>query len=239
MQLTFEQIVKQRRSMRIYNQEIEYDKEIVKKSLELAILSPNSSNMQLWEFCRITSPEAKKEIAHYCFDQSAAATASELVVFVSRPDKYKKSIKFNLNLINDKKSFETPKSRERRTSYYEKVMPLFYMPDFLNIVGTLKKIFVSIVGLKRPMVREVSSHDKKVTINKSVALAAQTFMLAVKSYGYDTCPMEGFDSKRVKKYLKLPKAAQINMIVSVGKGTEQGIFYPQTRYDYNEIVKEF
>ena len=239
MHITFEQIVKQRRSMRVYNQEIEYDKEIVKKSLELAILSPSSSNMQLWEFCRITSPDAKKKIAHYCLDQSTATTASELVVVVARPDKYKKSIQFNLNLINDKDSFETPKSKEKRTLYYKKAMPLFYMPDFLNIAGVLKKIFVNIIGLKRPMVREVSAVNKQVTIHKSVALAAQTFMLAVKSYGYDTCPMEGFDSKRVKKYLKLPKGAQINMIISVGKGTDEGIFYPQRRYAYDEIVNEY
>ena len=28
--------------------------------------------------------------------------------------------------------------------------------------------------------------------------------LSMVAYGYDTCPMEGFDSLRVKKVLKLP-----------------------------------
>jgi nitroreductase len=235
---TFERIVKQRRSMRIYDQQTEYDKDIVRKSLELAILSPNSSNMQLWEFIRVTSPEAKKKIAHFCLNQSAAVSASEMVIFVARPDKYKQSIQFNLDLIHDKSNFESEKSKTRRTKYYKTSMPLFYMKDFMNIAGLLKKAFVTITGIKHPVVRAVSSYDKKVTIHKSVALAAQTFMLAVKSYGYDTCPMEGFDSLRIKKYLQLPRAAQINMIISVGKGTEEGIFYPQSRYKYDEIVKE-
>jgi nitroreductase len=87
------------------------------------------------------------------------------------------------------------------------------------------------------MVREVTSVSKKVTIHKSVGLAAQTFMLSAKAEGYDTCPMEGFDSKRVKKYLKLPKQAEINMVIAVGKGKESGIFYPRKRFSYNEVVK--
>jgi len=238
LQTPFEEVVRLRRSIRVYDQFEEYDANVVKKSLELALLSPNSSNMQLWEFYRITSPEAKLKMAYFCLDQSAAKTARELVVFVARPDKYKKSIQFNLDLVNDKNSFEKEKIRERRRTYYSKAMPLFYTPDFLFILSLLKKLFVTIVGFKKPMVREVTSINKKVTIHKSVGLAAQTFMLAVKSYGYDTCPMEGYDSKRIKKFLKLPRAAEINMVISVGKGTSDGIFYPQARYTYNEVVKE-
>jgi nitroreductase len=235
--LSFEQIVRTRRSMRKYDADEMYDEEVVKKSLELAILSPNSSNMQLWEFYRVITPSVKNKIAHYCLDQSTAKTANELVVFVARPDYVKRSLKFNLDLINDKNSFEKESHRKRRKEYYSKLMPVFYSNDFLFILSLLKKIYVTITGIKKPTVREVSAIDKKVTIHKSVALAAQTFMLAVKSYGYDTCAMEGFDSKRIKKQLNLPKKAEINMVISIGKGTKDGIWYPQKRFDYNTVVK--
>ncbi len=234
----FDKVVRERRSVRIYDKTHNYDKSIVERSIERAILSPNSSNMQLWEFYRITNKESKSKIAHFCLDQLAASTANELVVFVARPDKYKQSIKFNLDLINSDKSFEKESRRKKRTLYYSKVMPLFYTFDFLFILSILKKLFVSIVGLKKPVVREVTSINKKVTIHKSIALAAQTFMLSVKAEGYDTCPLEGFDSKRVKKYLKLPRKAEINMIISVGKAAEDGIWYPQKRYAYSDVVKE-
>ena len=237
-QTPFEQLVHSRRSMRKYDETEKYNPEIVKKSLELAILSPNSSNMQLWEFYRVTSTEAKAKIAHYCLDQNTAKTAGELVVFVARPDNVKRSLKHNLDLVNDKESFEKESHRERRRAYYEKMMPIFYTRDFMFILSLLKKLYVTIVGIKQPTVREVTVIDKKVTIHKSIALAAQTFMLAVKSYGYDTCPMEGVDSKRIKKYLNLPKQAQINMVISVGKGLDEGIWYPQKRYDYDVVVKE-
>jgi nitroreductase len=34
-------------------------------------------------------------------------------------------------------------------------------------------------------------------------------MLAMSNEGYDTCPMEGFDSRRVKKILNLPFGAEV------------------------------
>jgi nitroreductase len=48
--------------------------------------------------------------------------------------------------------------------------------------------------------------------------------------------MEGFDEKRVKKFLGLPKGAAINMIISVGQGTEPGIWGKRYRVPYDEVV---
>jgi len=44
-QEAFEAIVNSRRSNRSYDPAVEVPDEVIKKSLELAILSPNSSNM--------------------------------------------------------------------------------------------------------------------------------------------------------------------------------------------------
>lgn len=234
----FEQIVHARRSMRVYGNHENYNPEIVKKSLDLALLSPNSSNMQLWEFYRIRSKEGREKISEFCMNQSATRTASEIVIVVARPDNFKKSIRFNLESIESPDNFEKDKSKKLRRMYYSKVMRLFYSNDFLFLFSVIKKLLVFFIGLKRPIVREVTSINKKVTIHKSVALAAQTFMLAVKAYGYDTCPIEGFDSRRIKKFLKLPRKAEINMVISVGEGTPEGIFYPRKRYSYEQVVFE-
>lgn len=48
------------------------------------------------------------------------------------------------------------------------------------------------------MMLEVSENDMRVTAHKSCALAAQTFMIAMANEGYDTCPLEGLDSRRLK-----------------------------------------
>jgi nitroreductase len=38
-------------------------------------------------------------------------------------------------------------------------------------------------------------------VHKTRVLAAQTYMMAMANEKYDTCPMEGFDSRKVKNIL--------------------------------------
>jgi len=55
---------------------------------------------------------------------------------------------------------------------------------------------------------------------RSCGIAAQTFMLAAKSMGYDSCPMDGFDFDQVAKLINLPDDHAIAMFVAIGKGTQ-------------------
>jgi nitroreductase len=59
----------------------------------------------------------------------------------------------------------------------------------------------------------------------------------MRAHGFDTCPMEGLDSKRVKKLLNLPRGAAITMAISAGKRAEGGIYGPRFRFDQDLIVK--
>lgn len=52
---------------------------------------------------------------------------------------------------------------------------------------------------------------------RSAGIAAQTIMLAAKSMGYDTCPMDGFDFDRVGELINLPEDHAVAMFVAVGK----------------------
>jgi nitroreductase len=61
-------------------------------------------------------------------------------------------------------------------------------------------------------------------------------MLSIKAEGFDSCPMEGFDSERVKDFLKLPNAAEINMIISVGTAKPEGIYGPRVRVPKEEVL---
>ena len=56
-------------------------------------------------------------------------------------------------------------------------------------------------------------------------------MLAMRAEGYDTCPMEGMDSKRVKKILELPSRAEVCMVISAGKRTAKGIYGSRFRFE--------
>ncbi len=55
---------------------------------------------------------------------------------------------------------------------------------------------------------------------RSLGLAGQTIMLAAKSMGLDSCPMDGFDYEAVGKIIHLPEDHLIGYMIAVGKGTK-------------------
>ena len=55
---------------------------------------------------------------------------------------------------------------------------------------------------------------------RSCGIAAQTLILAAKSLGYDSCPMDGFDYEKVGELINLPDDHVIAMFVAIGKGTK-------------------
>ena len=56
---------------------------------------------------------------------------------------------------------------------------------------------------------------------RSCGIAAQTLMLAAKSMGYESCPMDGFDFDKVAELIRLPDDHVIAMFVAIGKGTQE------------------
>lgn len=242
MSKTFEDALNYRRAIRAYDAEKPIDSAVVKKCLEQATLAPSSSNMQLYEFHHITSKNINIKLAEYCFDQGAAKTAQEMVVFVVRKDLWGKRAKSNIeffkNVFGEKPKSEYSKREKFAINYYEKLIPLTYF-DFFGILGYLKYAIYWIIGLFRPIYREARSKDIRVIAHKSTALAAQTFMLAMAVQGYDTCPMEGIDSLRIKKLLNLPSGAEINMVISCGIRKPEGVTGPRFRIPFEEVYKQW
>jgi nitroreductase len=237
--MTFEEIVRYRRSVRIYDSNKEIDTERVKQCLQLAALAPNSSNMQLWEFYHITSTETIKALSKACLNQTSTETAKEIVVFVTRQDLYKKRSKAMLAYSLDEIERFSPEDRKterikNRKQYYGFLMPFIYA-RFFGLLGIFRKLITIAVGLFRPITRQVSENEMNAVVHKSCALAAQTFMLAMANEGYDTCPLEGFDSRLVKKILKLPFGAEINMVIPCGIRVPEGVRDVQIRIPFDEV----
>lgn len=234
----FDSIVKTRRAVRKFHP-ADYDPQAVTRSLERAHLAPSSSNMQLWEFYRITTPEVKKQLSRFCMGQNTTETAREMIVVVVRPDLWRRRAKSNYDFIKDNLGDRPAFKGRSALSYYGKLMPLLYNNDILGIRAGLKSMVAFFIGLRRPMVREVTGTDIRIVAHKSAALAAQTFMLSMVAEGHDTCPVEGFDSKRVKKLLSLPRRAEINMVITCGKRIPEGIYGPRFRIPIEEVVFHF
>jgi len=83
-QPTYQQTVKERRSIRVYNPEVKIEKQEMMELLEEASLAPSSLNLQPWRFLVIDSEEGKgklKELAK--FNQRQVDTSAAVIaVFV-------------------------------------------------------------------------------------------------------------------------------------------------------------
>ncbi len=236
--MTLAEVINYRRSVRHYKA-VSIDAEKVKHCIELATLAPNSSNMQLWEFYHITNPDILKKLSKACLDQESATTAQQMVVFVTRQDLYLKRARKMIELETQNINKNSPKEKQARRInrwklYYGKVMPFLYI-RFGGIFGMVRKILVNLVGVFRPIIYQVSENDIRVVVHKTCALAAQTFMLSMANEKYDTCPMEGFDSRKVKRILKLPYGAEINMVISCGIRDEKGVWGDRMRIPFNDV----
>lgn len=229
--------IQYRRSVRVFKNE-PIDTQKVKECIQLATLAPTSSNMQLWEFYHIVSPGILEKITTASFDQNAAKTAQQMVVVVTRKDLWRKRVQSNIDSLKSQYGDKPVKSYSKREkfalNYYQKIIPTLYF-DFFGIFGMIKFITFQIIGLFKPIYRQARQSDMRIVAHKSAGLAAQNFMISMAAINYDTCPMEGFDSLRIKKILHLPASSEINMIIGCGLREEQGIYGERFRIPFEEI----
>lgn len=214
--MNFFEAVETRRSIRKYGPEL-VPPEVMEKALQAALLAPNSSNLQLWQFYWVQNLEKKKLLVEACLNQSGARTAKEMLVVVASPHLWKKTSQAILEQPI------SPNAEKLFKQYYQKLVPFTYGYQWL---APLKWLLFNTVGLFRPIMRRPWSwKDREEICIKSAALACENFMLAITAQGFDTLPMEGFDEYRIKKLLKSKFSDRVVMVISVGKripGAEWG-----------------
>lgn len=235
--IEFVKVVEARRSIRVFDP-TPIPEDIVRECLRLALLAPNSSNLQPWEFFWVRSQEKKEDLIAACLSQPAASTAAELIVCVARTDTWRENRRRMLAFFEEQraKGVRVPKGA---TDYYEKIVPMAYTQGYFGTIGLLKKLVLFVMGFFKPTPREPAGlADLRVWAVKSASLAAENLMLAFRAFGYDTCPMEGMDSKRVKRVIGAGRGSEVVMVISAGKRRPEGVYGPQVRFDSKFFVKE-
>lgn len=228
----FNKVIHNRRSVRIYTAEM-IPEEVVNKVLDWGLMAPNSSNLQPWEFYWVKDPEKKAKLVEALLNQPAARTAQELIVAVAKRKTWKEVSQQMLAELNSKP--DVPKAAK---DYYGKIVPLAYTIGPFGMIGWVKKIMLTLTGIARPIPREPATvADMRVWAVKSTSLACENIMLGFSAFGYDSCPMEGYDSARVKKVLGLKCSDEVVMVISAGKRDQKGVYGPRIRMPREQFIK--
>jgi nitroreductase len=227
----FRKVVISRRSVRKFTDK-PIPTEVLNDCLDMALLAPNSSGLQPWDFYVVKSEDKKKKLVKICFSQMAAQTAAELIVVVARTDRIGE---FSKRMLDEWPTPDIPTIVKR----YYKLIPIHYASGPLNTFALAKKAAFAVGGLLYPVPRgPFTEAEMRLWAAKSTALACENLMLAFRAHGFDTCAMEGFDESRVNKLLKLGSESFTIMIIAAGERAPDGVFHPQVRFDRKLFVHE-
>lgn len=231
-QINFYDVITSRRAVRRFtNTPIPDD--VLNACLDMAMLAPSSSNLQPWQFLVIESKDTRKKAVEYCMSQNAAKTANRLIVVVARTDTWRQHAIDNLKFYPVK---PVPKPVQ---DYYGKLIPVAMSRGAMNVFAPAKWAMTKAVRqVKGAMVEPIyNADDLKNWALTSTALACQNLMLAFRAYGFDSCPMGGFDEPQLKKLLGLTDEQHICMVIGAGERDERGIYSEQYRFERERFVK--
>lgn len=228
----FRKVIESRRSVRKFTDK-PIPSDVLDACLDLALMAPNSSNLQPWTFYVVQDTTKKKQLVKACLGQLAAKTAAELIVCVARTDRIHEMAKRNIS------EFPLPHVPAMIQKYY-KFIPYNYMTSYFNTVGHFKKVAFKVARTldKQLPVTAFNPADAKLWASKTTALACENLVLALRAYGFDSCMMEGFDEPLVKKMLHLNDHQHVVMVIGAGERAEDGVFFPQYRFERELFIQK-
>lgn len=229
--MDFFEVVNRRRSVRQFSED-NVPESVVQKALEAAVLAPNSSNTQTWDFYWTSrGSQVQSRLVEACLSQGAAKTSSHLIVVTADPRKWRRSQPQILKFL------ESQKVPPSVLTYYSKLIPWMYRMGPLGILGWVRTLSFALIGLVRPIMRGPGGYrDQQEVAVKSAALACENFVLAITAQGAATCMMEGFDAVRVRRALNLPRCARVVMVIAVGHPTPRGLWGDRYRIPLDQVV---
>ncbi len=217
-----------RRAVKVF-EPVEISEQIREQILNAARYAPSSFNSQPYRFYWIGTAPKKTVVAKLCLGQAPAETASALVVAIADIGSLTATSQSQLEWMRSRSEFTEAKIRDyERTA---KIGRILFMPGPFGVFGAVKWGLFWLLNLWKVMgMPPVSRRAQFKWATKSTSLACENLMIAAEALGINTCPMEGFDGRRLSKYLGLaPRYHEIVMVIAMGKKSHAYVDPPQWR----------
>ena len=225
----------QRRAVKVF-ESVEISGAMREQILNAARHAPSSFNAQPYRFYWVATAEKRAAVAKLCLGQMPAETASALVVAVADIGSLAATSQSQLQWMRGRSEFDETKIRNyERTA---KIGRILFMPGPFGAFGALKWGLFWLLNLWKVMgMPPVSRQDLFKWATKSTSLACQNLMIAAEALGINTCPMEGFDGRRLSKSLGLSsRHHEIVMVIAMGKKSQTYLELPQWRRPLHATV---
>lgn len=214
---------------------VEIPQALREQILDAARHAPSSFNTQPYRLFWVESSARKAAAAKLCLGQRPAETASALVVAVADIGSLAATSQAQAEWMR-KSGFSDDKVRGyERTA---KIGRILFMPGPFNIFAAVKWAVLRLVNLWKPVgMPPLFRQEVLKWATKSTSLACENLMIAAEALGLNTCPMEGFDGRRLSKFLGLStRDHEIVMVIAIGKKSPAYVGPPQWRRPLDATV---
>jgi len=223
-----------RRAVKAF-ESVEIPQALREQILDAARHAPSSFNMQPYRFFWVESAARKASVAKLCLGQMPAETASALVVAVGDIGSLAATAQAQSEWMH-RNGFSDAKVRDyERTA---KLGRILFMPGPFGIFGAFKWTIFRLVNFWKTMgMPPLFRQAVFKWATKSTSLACQNLMIAAEALGLNTCPMEGFDGRRLSKFLGLStRYHEIVMVIAIGKKSPSYVGPPPWRRPLDATV---
>jgi len=217
----------QRRAVKVF-EPVEISEELREQIFNAARHAPSSFNSQPYKFFWVRSGPQKAVVAKLCMGQKPAETASALVVAVADLGSLSATAQGQLEWMR-RSNFTEEKIRDYERN--AKIGRILFMPGPFGMFAAIKRALFWLLNLWKVMgMPPLSRPELFKWATKSTSLACQNLMIAAEALGMNTCPMEGFDGRRLAQYLGLSgRHHEIVMVIAIGKKSRTYKEPPQWR----------
>jgi nitroreductase len=224
----------QRRAVKVF-EPVEISNELREQILNAARHAPSSFNSQPYKFYWVGSAAKKAAVAKLCLGQKPAETASALVVAVADLGSLSATAQGQLEWM---RSSNFPEEKIRGYERNAKLGRILFMPGPFGMFAAIKRVLFRLLNLWKVFgMPPLSWQDLFKWATKSTSLACQNLMIAAEALGVNTCPMEGFDGRRLSRYLGLSgRHHEIVMVIAIGKKSRTHDESPQWRRPLDATV---
>ena len=227
-------LISQRRAVKLF-EPVELSEDLRQQILNAARHAPSSFNLQPYRFYWVQSDLKKATVARLCLSQKPAETASALIVAVADLKSLPVTSQAQLEWMRTSNlTAEKIRDYERKA----KIGRILFKPGPFGIFAAIKWALFRLLNLRMVIgIPPLFQQDLFKWATKSTSLACQNLMIAAEALGMNTCPMEGFDNRRLSRYLHLSdRHHEIVMVIALGKKSSDYNEPPQWRRPLDATV---
>lgn len=183
--------------------------------VEIAHWAPSGYNLQPTHFTLVTDADQRRDLCIACLNQRPVAEAPAVIVVSGDRDVVDRHF---LRMIAAEQ--EAGSIKPAYEAMLRKVVPLAFNRGPLGLGLLWKATLLPIVRLFKP-IPELPAVHPRFWLAKQTSLAAMNLMLAAEAAGLATLPMEGFDERRVRRVLGMPRSQVVTLVIPIGYPTDE------------------